>query len=259
MTDIDDTTPVAEPEGSRTRLRPLPALLGVVAALVVVGLVVGLALRSRDGEGNGGDGEIVGDDATITTTVPATTGSTTTSEPTTTPAPTLPTPAPEGPSDLAVPEPGREITFAGAGDVTLGDALDPALVTSHEGSACGYWGPQEPSHDGDEPLRGLAAGATSTAPTVATVEVRNNPRYRTASGVGIGTTLASLERIYGDDLVVDRADGWEHPTGDLLAQYQDVAAVRNGAHALTFSLTDDAVSAVKVSDAEFWGDDEGCA
>lgn len=89
--------------------------------------------------------------------------------------------------------------------------------------------------------------------------VWRNPAYRTASGVGVGTTLATLERVYGGDLVLDRMDGWEHPTDGLLASYQDVAAVRSGERAITFYLLDDAVSTVTVSAADFRGDDEGCA
>lgn len=55
------------------------------------------------------------------------------------------------------------------------------------------------------------------------------------------------------------ADGWDTPTQGLLGSYQDVAAVRNGDHALTFLLTDDTVQVVKVSYFTSWGDDEGCA
>jgi hypothetical protein len=75
----------------------------------------------------------------------------------------------------------------------------------------------------------------------------------------VGTTLGALQGIYGDRLVVDLRDGWEHSTDGLLASYQDVAAVRHGARALTFLLSDGRVQAVKLSDAAFWGDDEGCA
>jgi hypothetical protein len=166
-------------------------------------------------------------------------------------------PVPEGP-DLAPADPGREITFAGVAEVRLGEQLDPSEVAPHGDSGCGYWGPSEPTHDGDEPLGGLVDGATGPSPRVTSIMVRN-PTYRTASGVGVGTTLATLQRIYGDDLVVDRSDGWEHPTDGLLGYYQDVAAIRDGGHALTFSLRSDVVEVVKVSAAEFWGDDEGCA
>lgn len=160
--------------------------------------------------------------------------------------------------DLQAPAAGREITFEGIGEVQLGDVLDPTVVTSHEGGSCGYWGPTEPSHNGDEPLRGIAADAGTVSPTVATIRVWRNPTFRTASGVGVGTTLGTLERLYGDRLVVDVNDGWEHPTAGLLGLYQDVAAVRHGGNALTFLLRDGRVEEVKLSDAAFWGDDEGC-
>lgn len=174
--------------------------------------------------------------------------------------PASPTPT-EGPAlgpDLERPEAGREITFDAIGEVGLGQTFGPSEFQRHEGSACGYWGPGEPSHDGDEPLNGLVA-IDGDVGTVITVMVRGNARYRTASGVGVGTTLASLERIYGADLVVDRADGWESPTDGLTAYYVDVGAVRNGERALTFYLQGDVVEAVKLSAASFWGDDEGCA
>lgn len=58
--------------------------------------------------------------------------------------------------------------------------------------------------------------------------IRDNGTYQTASGVGIGTAPDSLRCIYGDRLVIDRADGWETPTNGLLALYTDVATVRYG-------------------------------
>lgn len=168
-------------------------------------------------------------------------------------------PAPDGP-DLEAPEPGREITFDGIGDVRLGDTLGPTEFDRHESpdTTCGYWGPSEPSHDGDEPLGGLLS-IDGDVGTIISVMVWENPRYRTASGVGVGTTLETLERIYGDDLVLDRADGWDSPTAGLLGSYVDVAAVRNGDTALTFYLRGDVVQTIKLSSADFWGDDEGCA
>ncbi len=174
--------------------------------------------------------------------------------------PTVATEPPTGLGpDLETAEPGREITFDRIGDVDLGKTLGPAEFELYEaGTTCGYWGPGEPSHDGDEPLSGLVAIEGDQA-TVVSIMVTQNPRFRTASGVGVGTTLATLERIYGDELVVDRADGWESPTDGLTASYSDVAAVRNGDRALTFILVDDSVVSVKLSSADFWGDDEGCA
>ncbi len=82
--------------------------------------------------------------------------------------------------------------------------------------------------------------------------------YRSPSAIGVGTDLATLERVYGSDLVVDRADGWDAPTAGLLGSYSDVAAIRDDSRAITYTLTDDLVSEVKVGSAEFWGDDEGC-
>ena len=172
---------------------------------------------------------------------------------------TTSTSIPRGGPDLQSPEPGREITFDGAGEVRIGQVFDPSLVTQYETpGSCGYWGPNEPSHDGDEPLGGLVTAANTSEPAVRSIMVRSS-RYRTASGVGIGTSLASLQRIYGDDLVVDRLDEMRQPTGGLVASYGDVAAVRNGDRALTFVLRADQVIVVKVSPADFWGDDEGCA
>ena len=166
----------------------------------------------------------------------------------------------EGLPDLQAATPGREITFEGIGDVRLGDVVEPADVfTFGPGDDCGSWGPVEPSHDGDEPLRGEVSGASTDQPRVIRIKVWQNPTYRTASGVGVGTKLETLRRIYGDRLVVDRADGWESPTDGLLASYTDVAGVREGDAALTYHLRDDVVDAVKLSSANDWGDDEGCA
>lgn len=168
-------------------------------------------------------------------------------------------PIPTGP-DLQAPEPGQEITFNSVGDIGVHQKLDLSEVTPDEGGGpCGYWGPGELSHDGDEPLSGIATGAGTDTPRVLSIDVRRNPTYRTASGVGIGTKLATLQRVYGDDLLIDRIDPEQTPTDGLRAMYQDVAAVRNDDSALTFLLRYGVVESVKVSDAEFWGDDEGCA
>lgn len=165
---------------------------------------------------------------------------------------------PAGP-DLQPAQPGSAISFDGAGDMRIGQRVDPSLVQQYEPpSSCGYWGLNEPPHDGDEPLSGLVAAANTSDPTVRSIMVRSSS-YRTASGVGIGTSLATLQRIYGNDLVLDRLDELHQPTDGLVAYYNDVAAIRNGDRALTFALRADQVAAIKVSAADFWGDDEGCA
>jgi hypothetical protein len=189
---------------------------------------------------------------------PATT--TTTLDPTTTTPPTIPLP-----DDLQDAPVGREITFDGIGDVQLGQIVPPERVSSEfEQSSCGYWPDGEVVHSADAPPTALVGGADTAEPRVTAVYLRNNTTYRTASGIGIGTSLATLQRIYGERLVVDAADGWDRPTDGLLASYQPVAAVRDGDRAITYTLTapvdptTSTVEAVKVSDADFWGDDEGC-
>jgi hypothetical protein len=192
-------------------------------------------------------------------------------DPTTTTSidPTVPTTPPSIPlpvDDLRDAPPGREITFEGIGDVQLGQVVPPERVSSDFAqSGCGYWPDGEVVQSADAPPTALVGGADTAEPRVTAVYLRNNSSYRTASGIGIGTSLATLQRIYGDRLVVDEVDGWEFPTDGLLASYQPVAAVSDGDRAITYTLTapvDAArsrVEAVKVSAADFWGDDEGCA
>ena len=119
--------------------------------------------------------------------------------------------------------------------------------------------PRLPRNRPDQAPPAQVDGADTPTPRITAIDLRGNPRYRTASGVGIGTPLEALERVYGSRLVVDRVDGWDRPTQGLLASYQDVAAVRDGDRAITYTLRDDVVEAIEVSDAASWGDDEGCA
>ncbi len=183
---------------------------------------------------------------------------------------TTTTTTPEAPSDLEPPVAGREISFEAIGDLRLGQVVPRERVsTIGPDSECGYWPDGEVEHRADPPPTALVGRANTSQPTVSAVYLRNNPSYRTASGVGIGTSLTSLARVYGDRLVVDQADGWDRPTGGLLASYQTVAAVRDGDRAITYSLTSGpsrpwdpataTVDSIKVSAADFWGDDEGCA
>jgi len=168
--------------------------------------------------------------------------------------------APEGP-DLAEAQPGREITFDRIGEVALGQRVPSAEVHVEEHPPCGFWPRRRPasSHADPDQTPTALVDASGGTPVLSAVYLRRNTTYRTASGVGVGTTLATLERIYGDDLVVDDPDPDATPTDGLTAYYQRVAGVRRGDHALAFYLRDDVVEAVKLSGADVWGDDEGCA
>ena len=109
-------------------------------------------------------------------------------------------------------------------------------------------------------LLGVMAGDPSEPSRARIAEIKvGDARYRTASGVGTGTTIDELRRVYGDRLVIDDPDGWDRPTDGLLASYRKVAGVRHDTFALTFVLEEDRVVQIEVSDAESWGDDEGCA
>lgn len=235
----------------RRRTRRVP-LIAAAAAAVVVALIASAALWWP-----ASDTDVVADrpdePATTTTTVDPT-------------VPTTPPSIPLPDDDLRDAPTGREITFEGIGDVQLGQIVSPERVSSELGqSGCGYWPDGEVVQSADAPPTALVGGADTAEPRITAVYLRNNTSYRTASGIGIGTSLTTLERIYGDRLVVDLADGWEYPTDGLLASYQPVAAVREGDRAITYLLNlapgtfTPVVEGVKVSDADFWGDDEGCA
>jgi len=235
------------------RRRPDGRVLLTVAASVV--LIAGLAtfalLRDDDVVRTGPTA--TQPPTTVTTGPPTSSPSSTTIQaPVPTVAPTVAPTAATG-DDLVTAPADLRIDFDGAADRRVGEVLDPSEVTPHVDSGCGYW-PTEPG-DVDQ-LHGLVEGAGTSSPRITDVRI-DSSRYRTVSGVGVGTRLATLQRIYGD-LVVDRADGWDSPTGGLLASYLDVAAIRSGDRAITFVLRDDVVSTVKVGAAEFWGDDEGC-
>ena len=95
--------------------------------------------------------------------------------------------------DLVTVPADRRIDFDGAADRRIGQVLAPSEVTPHfDGGPCGYW-PNEPG-DVDQ-LHGLVAGAGTSSPRIADVRI-DSSRYRTVSGVGVGTRLATLQRIY---------------------------------------------------------------
>lgn len=106
-----------------------------------------------------------------------------------------------------------------------------------------------------------SSGADATVSYVFT----RNDLYRTPEGIGVGTPLSTLHAIYGDRLVVDRLDGFSANmpgntgTDGLTGLFTDVAGVRFGEMALTFTLSaEDTVDGVKASRATNWGDlDEG--
>lgn len=251
---------------SRSRSRARSTVTPWLVAAVVLLVAGAVAVLVRTDDMDDADVRVEDDTASVPSSVgvPSSVAATTpgASVPTSTTAAPMTTttgPSPESEDDLVPSAPGLEVTFEGAAGRNVGDRLELNEVQPFEGQAsCGYWGPQEPLHSGEpQPPSGLAKD-TLTTPTITTVLV-HEPTSRTVSGVGIGTTLASLQRVYGERLVVDRMDGWETPTEGLLALYQDVAAVKQGDRAITFILVQDRVASIKISEADFWGDDEGCA
>ena len=151
--------------------------------------------------------------------------------------------------DLVTVPPDRRIDFDGAADRRIGQVLAAVRGDAASRAAPAASGPTSPETS-------INCTVSSRAPArrrPGSLDVRiDSSVYRTVSGVGVGTSLATLQRIYGD-LVLDRADGWESPTGGLLASYSDVAAIRSGDRAITFVLRDDVVTTVKVSVAEGLG------
>ncbi len=179
-----------------------------------------------------------------TTTTAGISSSTTANGPSSSEAPPATDPLPTSAAPAAT---SSLIAFEGIGGMGPGDGLSESEVDS-EFPPCGYWD-----------FGNIFGTATLTGGSWEVVDVRTrSSAYRSPSAIGVGTDLATLERVYGSDLVVDRADGWDAPTAGLLGSYSDVAAIRDDSRAITYTLTDDLVSEVKVGSAEFWGDDEGC-
>ncbi len=155
-------------------------------------------------------------------------------------------------------DPSTTIRFDGVGSLALGDVASgfETISGTNERGECGW----ASNDEFDGMLLGVMAGDPSEPSRARIAEIKvGDARYRTASGVGTGTTIDELRRVYGDRLVIDDPDGWDRPTDGLLASYRTVAGVRHDTFALTFVLEEDRVVQIEVSDAESWGDDEGCA
>jgi len=98
-----------------------------------------------------------------------------------------------------------------------------------------------------------------------------DPRFRTAEGMGVGSTIDELRAAYGDRLREDDIGpppDAQVPTSDRpIATYVPVASIIDGDLAITFWLGGDesgarigeVVNVVKVSHDDNAGDDEGCA
>ncbi|MFV0316589.1 MAG: hypothetical protein ACK5O2_06465 [Microthrixaceae bacterium] len=174
------------------------------------------------------------------------------------------TPAPESSADETERGgAGTEITIDSVGPYRVGQTVPEdaqGVETGEFGGVCGHWNPD--GSDWFDRRSGVSMliirEDLSQLPTVGAIYTRD-PAYVTTWGTYIGMDLELLRRIHGDDLVVDRVDGWENPTDGLVAGYTDVAAIRQGDRAITYHLRDDVVDQIKVSSADAWGDDEGCA
>lgn len=180
------------------------------------------------------------------------------------PRPTTTVPGDPDPPLMAAVDDAHIVDFDSVGGYRLGQRVrpgDPGVAYDRD-LECGTWYPAGVPDASQPPPQGLRMGVAAVPgaeEVTAYALYVDDPSYRTASGVGVGTDLVSLQRVYGSDLVVDRMDGWDNPTDGLLASYRDVAAVRRGDRAITFTLAEDVVTEVKVSEADSWGDDEGCA
>ncbi|MCB1012485.1 MAG: hypothetical protein M9922_12550 [Microthrixaceae bacterium] len=253
-------TPTARPDirpGARRRAPLVSLAVAAAVALVVAGAV--LVADTSD------DGDLVISPAAgggPATTMPTETEpESPTSVPTSVPTDSVPR---SGSGLQPVADAAHLVTFDSVGPYTVGQAAPSEGIGVYYDSErqCGSWTPlTEPDGSGSPPMDAEVIFGISgpVADLRANVLYVRSPAYRTASGVGVGTDLAALQRVYGDGLVVDRADGWENPTGGLLASYSDVAAVAQGDRAITFTLTEDVVTEMKISEARWWGDDEGCA